>query len=247
MVMQQGNMRPGDWMCPACKNHNYANKMACNMCSFPKPGGNGSFGFQGTKGGYGAMKGAQKFQQQRSAPYQAAPASTGAMQPGDWCCPSCGNHNYASKMACNRCKVPKMDAMFGGMGGMMTSKMGGMMTTSRPGDWKCHACGNLNYASRESCNRKGCGIPKASFISKAGLRPGDWLCTMCGNHNYSGKVECKKCSAPMGNATMITTQAMKPGDWLCPKCSNHNYKDRLTCNRCNVSKAMLPAHSVIQA
>jgi hypothetical protein len=30
-------MRPGDWMCPACNNHNFASKTSCNKCGLPKP------------------------------------------------------------------------------------------------------------------------------------------------------------------------------------------------------------------
>ena len=35
------------------------------------------------------------------------------MRPGDWMCPSCNNHNYADKIRCNRCKIPKLDAAWG--------------------------------------------------------------------------------------------------------------------------------------
>ena len=29
-------MRPGDWICPQCNNHNYADKIRCNKCTVPK-------------------------------------------------------------------------------------------------------------------------------------------------------------------------------------------------------------------
>merc|ERR1711924_247971 len=29
--------------------------------------------------------------------------STKPMKEGDWMCPSCGNHNYASRVECNKC------------------------------------------------------------------------------------------------------------------------------------------------
>ena len=35
---------------------------------------------------------------------------------GDWICNSCNNHNYSSRMACNRCKQPKGGGSGGGMG-----------------------------------------------------------------------------------------------------------------------------------
>jgi len=30
------NMRPGDWVCPACQNHNYSSRENCNKCQRPK-------------------------------------------------------------------------------------------------------------------------------------------------------------------------------------------------------------------
>ena len=34
---QPPNFRPGDWMCPACNNHNHAYRAACFRCSLPRP------------------------------------------------------------------------------------------------------------------------------------------------------------------------------------------------------------------
>merc|ERR1712080_794221 len=149
----------------------------------------------------------------RSSPYGggAGEKPTNGMRPGDWCCPSCGNHNYASKMACNKCGVPKaalMGGMMPGMGGMMGA---GMQGGKRPGDWKCYGCGNNNYASREECNK--CGIPKKVFIKKSGMRPGDWVCNGCSNHNFSDKLECNMCKAPKVSGTVHTVK-VRPGDWM---------------------------------
>ena len=30
-------MKEGDWVCPACSNHNYKDKLYCNKCRVPKP------------------------------------------------------------------------------------------------------------------------------------------------------------------------------------------------------------------
>jgi len=235
-------MRPGDWACPSCGNHNYASKMACNKCQIPKGamggmGGMGAYAPMGGKG-YGMMKGG-------ASPYGKSKDASG-MRPGDWSCPSCGNHNYADKMACNRCRTPKAAGMgmgvmgMGGMGMGGMSMMPGMMPMmggagqQRPGDWKCFACDNVNYASREQCNK--CQVSKSTYIAKTGVRPGDWLCSMCQNHNYADKMACQKCNAPKGNNEVLGTNKMKQGDWLCPKCSNHNYADKAHCNRCQAPK-----------
>merc|ERR1712216_715012 len=97
-------------------------------------------------------------------------------RPGDWICPSCGNHNYASKVACNKCGMPKAADMQSqiltsvAQAWMGQQGWGGGVSTSgqqmRPGDWECKACGNVNYASREVCNK--CGVPKSTYISKTG-------------------------------------------------------------------------------
>jgi hypothetical protein len=31
------NTRPGDWVCPACNDHNYASRTMCRQCQAPKP------------------------------------------------------------------------------------------------------------------------------------------------------------------------------------------------------------------
>jgi hypothetical protein len=60
------------------------------------------------------------------------------MRPGDWMCSLCNNHNFASKVACNRCQSPKA----------LASKPLQGMKDLRPGDWLCTSCENLNFANR---------------------------------------------------------------------------------------------------
>jgi len=104
-------------------------------------GGCGGFGGFGGKGGYGAsspqgFKGAGMGG--RFSPY-AVPAMTniGAnMRPGDWACPGCSNHNYASRENCNKCQRAK-----------------NMPPNFREGDWMCASCSNHNYANKTACNK----------------------------------------------------------------------------------------------
>merc|ERR1719491_722292 len=118
--------REGDWMCASCGNHNYSSRENCNKCGGPKTPGSG---FAAVKGGAPP----------RPTPYpfampQAMPMQPANMRPGDWMCPACGNHNYASREACNKCQQPKPVAPEGGCGGNW-----------REGDWACPSCGNHNY------------------------------------------------------------------------------------------------------
>jgi len=80
-------IKSGDWVCPKCKNHNFANKKVCNRtgCEEPKPRG----------GGRGRdSRGSRGF-------------SDSNMKPGDWNCPKCKNHNFARREICNRCDTRK--------------------------------------------------------------------------------------------------------------------------------------------
>jgi len=247
----QPGFRAGDWMCPQCGNHNYSSKVACNRCGAPKAG-------QHSAPSHGAYlsnaydKVSAPAPTARASPYGgkgAAPAkpngaaSGTGMRPGDWCCPACYSHNYASKMACFKCGAPKIPQMHGPVpGGAMgnMAAMAGMQNgaggqgAKRPGDWTCYGCGNNNYASRtEACNR--CGLPKTVFVSKSGMRPGDWVCTSCHNHNWADRTSCMKCGTPKGSS-QVNTKGMKPGDWLCTQCSNHNYSGKDRCHRCQSPK-----------
>jgi len=224
--------RPGDWACPSCNNHNYADKTACNRCQFPKNGLAGGMGM----GGYGRRKGFGKGGGMRGTPFSKDPVQgLGPMRPGDWICAQCGNHNYASRMACNKCFSPPAYMSNGYMmsgGGFGKGGKGGSM--KHEGDWTCYACNNLNYASREACNK--CQIPKTTFISKSGMRVGDWLCTACRNHNFKDKAWCNKCHVPKGSSTIYQGN-LRDGDWICTRCANHNYADKIMCNGCQAPRS----------
>lgn len=79
--------------------------------------------------GYGAVRGNPGVRATTS-PYNPN------MKGGDWLCGSCGNHNFASRLLCNKCHRPKSaPAAF------------------REGDWMCGACGNHNFANKTACNK----------------------------------------------------------------------------------------------
>jgi len=221
-------------MCMSCGNHNFASRATCNKCNSPKQAGGGC--------GFGMMM----------APAgAAAPKSAGRdVRMGDWMCPQCGNHNFASKEACNKCGAPKTEAAVQGAAAQAARNM-------RVGDWMCPGCGNHNYASKDACSK--CGTLKTEAAvqgtSAMAMRPGDWMCPACGNHNYASKEVCNKCGAAatedrMGGAYGAAAGAakkgmspygaaqkeMKEGDWSCPGCSNHNYSSRVECNKCGAVK-----------
>jgi predicted nucleic-acid-binding Zn-ribbon protein/rRNA processing protein Gar1 len=142
---RNSNMKPGDWSCPKCKNHNYANKKVCNRtgCEEPKPRGGGGRG--GDSRGYRSNN--------------SGGFNNSNMKPGDWSCPKCKNHNFSNKKVCNRtgCEEPKPRGG-GGRGGdsrgYRSNNSGGFNDSEmKPGDWNCPKCKNHNYAKRTVCNR----------------------------------------------------------------------------------------------
>ena len=90
---RNSNMKPGDWRCPKCKNHNFANKKVCNRtgCEEPKP-----------RGGGGRGRDSRGHRSSNSGGFNDS-----NMKPGDWNCPKCKNHNYAKRTVCNRCDTRK--------------------------------------------------------------------------------------------------------------------------------------------
>lgn len=92
---------------------------------------------------------------------------------GDWNCPRCGEHCFASRDECYKCKTRKPQE-----------------NIKKKGDWDC-SCGGMNFASRLACHK--CGknkIDNSPAIIRA--QPGDWHCG-CGEMNFGTRTVCRKC------------------------------------------------------
>lgn len=87
----------GDWYCQAmnCRSHNYASRTSCFKCGTEKLGrALGCFGasnIMSSSAGYGSE------------------GNPPGWKTGDWICtrPECGVHNYACRMECFKCKMPR--------------------------------------------------------------------------------------------------------------------------------------------
>ncbi len=88
---RHSTVKSGDWICPKCKNHNFANKKVCNRtgCEQPKPKTSGRRDSRGHKTS------------------KSRGFDNSNMKPGDWNCPKCNNHNFAKRDVCNRCDTRK--------------------------------------------------------------------------------------------------------------------------------------------
>ncbi|CAE8638214.1 unnamed protein product [Polarella glacialis] len=163
----------GNWMCPSCNNDNFPMRTSCNRCKLPKMGGGMGMQAMGMQGMPGMMMPGMM------PMMMGMPANN--MRPGDWMCPACDAHNYASKTNCHKCQIPKEARI--------------AKTGMREGDWICSACNNNNFASKTDCNK--CAVPKGdapSFAGKpgGGGREGDWMCAS----NYAHRTECNRCNIP---------------------------------------------------
>jgi len=112
---------------------------------------------------------------------------------------------------------------------------------SKPGDWTCPTCRELNFAKFRSCRK--CNT--AASGSAPATKPGDWNCA-CGELNFARNQTCRKCySAPgsVGNNSVPAVGNIKPGDWKCA-CGELNFARNQTCRKCNSAPGLVGNNSV---
>jgi len=152
----KGDLGPGvDWYCPKCGNLNYARREQCNMrdCDFEKK----------DLEGYGPGPG-MRFPVMAPGGGPRGPEP----RPGDWECPRCNNVNFSHRNRCNgksngvSCNLRKPEFEKFGVSRLRSNE------TRQPGDWACFRCGNLNFPSRENCNK--CNIPKEEATNEEAFR-----------------------------------------------------------------------------
>lgn len=187
----KGGKTSGDWNCPGCGDLQFARNAVCRKCGHPSPKGNAPAAAWG--GGAGGM---------------ADAGSVKGGKPGDWMCPSCGDHQFARNEVCRKCGTPNPGGASGGAGA--GTAWGGAVASggcggggTKGGDWICSACGDLQFARNTVCRRCGNPAPGGAggpqFCSGGGkggkgeMWPGDWRCPNCQDVVFAKNASCRKC------------------------------------------------------
>ncbi|RKO91961.1 ribonuclease H-like domain-containing protein, partial [Blyttiomyces helicus] len=145
------------------------------------------------------------------------------MKPGDWMCPGCSYHNFASRRSCFKCHTnnPSPSAAFPVNATMMSQ-------TLKPGDWICPnpQCKFQNFAARLECMRCRGRKPAMGMGMNMGMNMG-------GYGGYGAPPRAQGISAKPGGRGG-RGGGDRPGDWSCPNdaCRYHNYASRTECYRC---------------
>lgn len=168
-------------------------------------------------------------------------AASREIREGDWTCPGCNNHNFASRHVCNRCRGARPAAG----------------EDAKPGDWMCPGCSNHNFARRTTCNKcsapkPGVGFPALPSALPPGLEAayGQFMMNpmlafgaMMAMAQAAGAagaplhIASPRAAAPAPAAPVEIPKNFKNGDWMCQGCGNHNFASRDSCNKCHARKA----------
>jgi len=104
------DLRPGDWICPECKYHNFSSRDICNKCPCPREGGGGGGGRSRRDdwGGGGSRRDDWGGGGSRRDDWGGG-GGGGRSRPGDWECSDCRFLNFASRSQCMKCNNKKGD------------------------------------------------------------------------------------------------------------------------------------------
>jgi len=213
----------GNWACAHCHNVNFAHRDVCNRCQAPRPfegpshgkGGRGPGGksgapVAGVDGNWAcALCGNVNYSTREACHKCGSPREDSPAPPGGGAkagAPVAGvgdNVNFAQRESCNRCQAPRQEQPGGALLAPAVQKGAGRgpPVDGVDGNWRCQQCGNVNFGTRDACNR--CQALRPLETRKgSGKGPpvagvdGNWLCSGCSNVNYQVRDVCNRCHAP---------------------------------------------------
>ena len=86
---QYHSEKRGDWYCPQCTDHQFASRTVCRSCGAARPESYNPEGFNHIN---------------TDANTRVKPKPE--FRPGDWICPQCNDHQFASRLVCRNCQTP---------------------------------------------------------------------------------------------------------------------------------------------
>jgi len=209
--------KPGDWICKACNELNFAKRQECHKCEAPREKRDGDWNCP--KCGDLVFSFRDKCNQcSAPKPEELGPvvernweeADSQTRKDGDWDC-SCGCMNFARRNSCFKCGEARSDdgQNFG--------------QTRKPGDWNCSSCSVMNFARRNQCFKCGVNRRGGNWGSWGGnqrnqrngnnqqKKPGDWFCPMCGDLVFAFRNQCNSCQCPKPNMMQAMMMNMMMG------------------------------------
>ena len=146
-----------------------------NSNSYAPPGGGyaggGNSGGYSYNGGHPPSGGGYAYGgvHQSGPPGGSGPHST-QFRAGDWICPSCNSHNFASRFQCLKCSTAKPYNPTGAPPAGYTPSVPPM----KPGDWMCRNenCSFHNFAKRTHCAK--CGMANPNMQEGGGIGGGGY-------------------------------------------------------------------------
>ncbi|CAO2162760.1 unnamed protein product [Urochloa humidicola] len=257
-----GSRREDDWVCPSCKNVNFAFRTTCNMrnCNQSRPADH--------------TKAMQKPMQ--TPPHYAA--SGGYMGPGTppsmylgGGAPPYGSSMFNGPAMPPRYGIPQFPGSsaypygYGGripmgspygpmqMAGPPPYSGGSMMGAGGMYGMPMDRYGLIPASPGAMGTRAGSYSDEGSQKKPAGAgRDNDWECPNCHNINFAFRTVCnmRKCNTPRpenqgskSDGSRGSKQKMPEGSWKCEQCNNINYPFRTKCNRpqCGAEKPVQPS------
>jgi len=226
-----------DWECTQCGDYQFARNARCRRCGADRPEVEGAEGEQAPKqaqGGQGPNGGGSAGGGRREGRMTNA-------KPGDWCCPSCNDIQFARNQVCRRCGEPKPTGPGGNFGGGQGSGgqgsggqgggggggSGGRHQRAMPGDWSCPMCQDLQFARNAICRR--CGAPRPDGEGGGDFQSGNFSGGIGGGgygHHQGGGGGGRQ-ERGGGRAKQF-----KSGDWNCSQCGDHVFARNDRCRRC---------------
>ncbi|KAI9498440.1 hypothetical protein BDB00DRAFT_800301 [Zychaea mexicana] len=187
-------------------------------------------------------------------------ANNRRLRPGDWMCPNCSFHNFASRRNCFKCNAESPhNNSTNNNGGSSSTKTtatpGGKASNFTPGDWLCPntTCQFHNYSSRYQCWKCGTDRPTATAAASSGAandKTNDSTSTPTTPTGpaagTAGVVPGNTPIAPVTHPTPIvpSRHSVRPGDWFCPnsECCFQNFASRTACYRCHTPNPHTPSY-----